>query len=451
MLRQEEIIEALAPLNLWGKPQVEVIERPEYIKILRQFLKNKELAAAVIGVRRSGKTFLTKQILREASLALAPENTLYVLLEDPKFEPYLKPALLEAIYQAYRNNVNPQGKAYLVLDEVQNIPFWEKWVRTLLEKNEPVEVIVTGSSSKLLQSSLATALTGRVFTCCVFPLTFLEFLKFKGSNNIKKYEIIAKRKQWEKMFNDYLTFGGFPQAVLMSDENLKNQYLKELFEGIIYRDVAARHKVKDMTLIKIIAELATNNFSCLISATKLRKILVAITGRKISPNFVLQTLGYLEEAFLIYQIPIFSYKVKEQKLYPKKIYCIDTGLINAVTLKFSANIGRLYENITAINLIKQYGRENVFYWKSPEQEEVDFAIKQGLRIQRLCQVCYNLDEAVLKREKRSLLKAAAELNCHNLTIITKDFAKKETIGKYKIIYEPLWQFLLSQLEFEEKL
>ncbi|OGC41580.1 hypothetical protein A2548_00030 [candidate division WOR-1 bacterium RIFOXYD2_FULL_41_8] len=157
-------------------------------------------------------------------------------------------------------------------------------------------------------------------------------------------------------------------------------------------------------------------------------------------------MSYLEEAFLIFQVPIFSYKVKERKLYPKKYYCIDTGIINAATVNFSSNIGRVYENIAAIYLLKKYGKENIFYWKNDKQEDVDFAVKKGQEIAMLVQVSYDMRAANVKeREIKALLSAAKELNCATLVIATKDIDKTITKGKYSIVFIPLWKLLLQEL------
>ena len=143
MLKREEIIESLSPLNFWGQEQDTGIERRLYLQKLLKYLECKDVVVAIVGIRRAGKTYLTKQLLKAKSRKSSPEKTLYVLLEDPKFEPYLGTDLLEDIYQTYRNYISGEGEVILVLDEVQNVPVWEKWVRTLIEKKGKVKIIVT--------------------------------------------------------------------------------------------------------------------------------------------------------------------------------------------------------------------------------------------------------------------------------------------------------------------
>jgi len=444
MLKREELIEVVSPLNLWGRKQNLGVTRGFYLADMEKYLSTPDIVVAIIGPRRVGKTFLTKQFLNLKSKETNAENTLYVLFEEPKFEPYLKTGLLEEIYQAYRTYVNRNGLVYLVLDEVQNLPGWEKWVRMALERGEKIKIIVTGSSAKLFSRELATILTGRTLTLKVFPLNFKEFLSFKGLAFEKEYELLGKKEEVRKLLTEYLTYGGFPQVVLQADTAVKEDLLKELFEGIIYRDVVFRHKIRDGNQVRTTAEIALSHFASLLSANRLRNSLVSILLKKISPNLVVKILAYLEEAFLIFQIPVFSYKIKERKLLPRKVYAIDPGLIKIVTINFSRNIGRVYENIVAVSLLRKKGIENLFYWKDASGQEVDFVIKEGIKVKQLIQVSYETeDKKTREREFRSLFEASNELNCANLLLITDNFEGEETRGRKKIICLPLWKWLLT--------
>ena len=220
--------------------------------------------------------------------------------------------------------------------------------------------------------------------------------------------------------------------------------LKELFEGIIYRDVVFRHKIRDGNQVRTTAEIAISHFASLLSANRLRNSLVSILLKKISPNLVVKILAYLEEAFLIFQIPVFSYKIKERKRFPRKVYAIDPGLIKIATINFSRNIGRVYENIVAVSLLRKKGIENLFYWKDAGGREVDFVIKEGIKVKQLIQVFYETeDKKTREREFRSLFEASTELNCANLLLITDNFEGEEIRGRKKIICLPLWKWLLE--------
>ena len=440
MLRREEIIELISVENFWGRPQEVGIERDHYLKHLNRLAKAKDFSISIIGVRRSGKTFLTKQFLKKAiDSGLDPKQTLYVNLEDPRFHPYLSLELLDEIYQAYRTFVNKEGFALIVLDEVQNIKNWEKWVRRTMEK-ENVQIVMTGSTSSLLKTEVSTALTGRSLTLEVFPLSFHEFLKFKGVVLEDQMDVVKNKAKIERLFVEYLQFGGFPRVVLEEDEFLKREMLKELFDGIVMRDILFRHGFRDVNSVKLVAELAINSFSSLKSVSSLRNELAGILKRKVSPNFVAEVMEALRESYLLFTIPPFSPKIKDVKKYPKKIYAVDTGLATTVTLSFSKNLGRLVENAVALHLIKKYGENNLFYYRG--KREVDFILREGLRITKAIQVTWDLRESY-EREVKALLEAMDVFNLEEGIIVTADQEREEVYEDKEIRVLPFWKFLLE--------
>ena len=440
MLRREEIIELISVENFWARPQEVGIERDHYLKHLNRLAKAKDFSISIIGVRRSGKTFLTKQFLKKAiDSGLDPKQTLYVNLEDPRFHPYLSLELLDEIYQAYRTFVNKEGFALIVLDEVQNIKNWEKWVRRTMEK-ENVQIVMTGSTSSLLKTEVSTALTGRSLTLEVFPLSFHEFLKFKGVVLEDQLDVVKNKAKIERLFIEYLQFGGFPRVVLEEDEFLKREMLKELFDGIVMRDIVFRHGFRDVNSVKLVAELAINSFSSLKSVSSLRNELAGILKRKVSPNFVAEVMEALRESYLLFTIPPFSPKIKDVKKYPKKIYAVDTGLATTVTLSFSKNLGRLVENAVALHLIKKYGENNLFYYRG--KREVDFILREGLRITKAIQVTWDLREGY-EREVKALLEAMDVFNLEEGIIVTADQEREEVYEDKEIRVLPFWKFLLE--------
>ncbi|RLG13432.1 MAG: ATP-binding protein [Candidatus Nanohalarchaeota archaeon] len=439
----KDIIEVLSPLNFWGREQEIGIKREEYLNKIAELSEAKDMAVSITGIRRCGKTTLAKQYLKEnIEKGFKKEQTLYINFEEPKFEPYLNTDFLDEIYRAYRTFINRDESCIIVLDEVQNLTGWEKWVRIMLEKKEKAKIIITGSNSKLIDSELSTVLTGRALVKRAYPLDFAEFLLFKG-NEMQKSQYMAKAGIIRNNMIEYILSGGFPQ-IINEKENLKAEILKEIFYGIINKDIINRYGFKNPHLVKVTAELIINNYSSLLSANRLRNSLVNIFKENLSPNHIIEIMKSFEDTYLLHYVPLFSKKVKQIKQYPKKIYCVDTGIINVVALKYCQNFGKLAENIVAVYLIRKYRKENIFYWRNIQQEEVDFIIKENFDVSQIIQVCWNMDEEkTRKREIRSLLKAAEEFNLDKGLIITENTQTEEIVENKKIICIPLWKWLLE--------
>src|SRR3989344_783832 len=430
----KELLDIISELNFWYKEQDAGIEREELNEILKM-INMPKIAVIILGVRRAGKTYLTRQILREELKKIKREQTLYVNFEDNKLEPYLNKNILDDIYETYRYYINKNDFAYLILDEIHNVEGWEKWVRIMLEKNENVKIIITGSGSRILTPKLASVLTGRKITYNLFPLSFKDFLKFK---KINREHIIKKDRN--SLLREYIEFGSIPLVVLTESNEQKKYFLGEVYNDIITKDIMFRYRLREESVLKKVSYFVINSFSKYVSIRKIRNSLQTIMNVSVSPSTLSYYLEYFEKSFLFIFLPIFSYKIKDQMQYPRKVYCIDTGLINAIIPKFSENIGNFYENIVAVELRRK--NKEIYYWKN-ENGEVDFIVKDGLKIKELIQVCYDIkDEKTKKREIKSLMDASKELKCNNLMVITDDYGKEENIDNKRIKYITLWEWLL---------
>jgi len=438
MVSDDDIISVLEQTNFWGGRVYTGIKRDRELTELENISKGGDIIA-VIGVRRCGKTTLLKQFLeKQIQTGHVPEQTLYVNFEEPAFDPYLSVEFMDRIYSAYRTFVNPVDKTFMVLDEIQNVPRWEKWVRMMQEKKENVKIMITGSSSVLLGAELGSVLTGRTITKTLFPLSFYEFLSFKGINT-KKPEL--KKRAIKSRLQEYVIYGGFPDIATEDDPKMRILRIKEYYEGIIYRDISTRYGVRQTHLLKSLGVLAISSYSKPSSINQLKNALAGALKRKVSPTTINSFLSHMEESFLIFRIPLFSYKIKDQLQYPSKTYCIDTGMINAVNFRFSQDIGRLYENVVFLEL-KRRGKET-YYWKDSTGKEVDFVIKEGLRVKQLIQVCYEItNKDTKKREVKSLIKGMEEFNLNEGLVITENYEGEEEFKGKRIRFIPLWKWLL---------
>jgi len=435
----KELLDIIAELNFWYRDQDIGIEREELNEV-NKLVNMKNVALIISGVRRAGKTCLAKQLLKKKiEEGIKKEQTLYINFEDKKLEPYLNKDILDNLYETYRYYINKRDFAYIVLDEVQNVDGWEKWTRMMLEKKENIKIIITGSGSKLITPKLASILTGRKITYELFPLSFKDFLKFKKIN--KGY---FTKKEQEALIREYIEFGSFPLTVLTDEIEQKKYFLQEVYDDIVTKDIMFRYKLREEAILRKVAYLTMSNFSSHVSIRKIRNSLKNIMKSSISPSTLSYYLEYFERSSLFLFFPILSYKIKEQMQYPKKVYCIDTGLINSVIPKFSENIGRLFENIVAIELRRRAKKEKeIYYWKD-SKGEVDFVIKTGLKPSALIQVCYNIDDKKTKEhEIQALLRAMQEFKLKEGLVITENYEAEEKIKGKKIKFMPLWKWLLK--------
>lgn len=410
------------------REELEEIEQRERIigreglEKTKGFLKYPNILA-VMGVRRCGKSIF--------SYLLAKRNKFgYINFDDERLSG-IKPQDLNRILQSFYELYGDVD--YIILDELQNVKKWELFANRLRRTKR---VIITGSNSKLLSGELATHLTGRYIDFTLFPFSFNEFLDWKG---IKKAKVYTTKEKAEilKFLKRYLEVGGFPEV-----DKFGSAILPRIYADIVTKDILLRHKIRKEEEIKNLARYLINNFSAEITYSKLCKII----GIK-HVSTVSKWVSYLEDSFLILKLERFAFKLKQQFLAPKKVYCVDTGVINMIGFRFSENIGRLMENTIAIELQRRKFRDipfGTYYWKDYQQREVDFVVKQGTKVEQLIQVTYATDkEEIEDREIDALIKASSELNCKNLLVISWDYEAEEKIKGKMIKFTPLWKWLLE--------
>lgn len=398
ILTRTDLVRALSRWNRWGEARLDSGYPREITARLGSFLDTPEVVA-LIGPRRAGKTTVLFQVMDALEASGVPrEALLHVNLEEPGFGPHLTPELLERIYETWRGEVFPEGRAWLFLDEVQRIPGWERWVRARNE-TEDVKIFVTGSSSALMSPELATLLTGRHVTFRVMPLSFGEVLAFQGVAPPTGTRLADDPPRIRRAVLDYLRWGGFPEVVLASDEERKGDLLRQYFDDILFKDVALRHQVRDLSVLRNLAIYLLAQTASLVSFQRLANIF------EISKASVQAYCRHLEEAFLLSFAPFYTLKTAERLRRPRKVHAIDTGLRNAVSLSAAPDRGRLMETAVYNHLARQR-HDGLFYWKG--EGEIDIALRRGLGLERLVQVT---DEGLLspdarRRELRPFTEAA---------------------------------------------
>ena len=433
------IQKALSFWNGWwyGENIPDSIPRTEYQDNLIPLLDMREIVV-LMGIRRSGKSTLLYQMIEHLLKTGSAHNICYINFDDNALIPFAKdPDFLQTVYETYLEEQGPMGRVFLFFDEIQNIQSWEAWVKKMYDKNRDVKFIITGSSSSLLQKEYSSLLTGRVITTEVYPLSFGEYLTFTGLDLADKAlgYLLNQKPAIKRKLSEYMRYGGFPEVVLQEMERFKIEQLKNYFTGIIARDVLLRYSLRDASKIEGVSHLLLTSIATPVSARRLGNTL------GISPHTVLDYIRILEEVYLVQTLSFFSYSLKEQMSRQKKIYCIDSGIRNAIGFTFSKDVGRTAENIVFLSL-KRRGSD-VFYWKNEKGWEVDFVVKSGLDVGELVQVCWDLSGKSENREVRALNVAMEYFNLKKSTIITEDTLKEETIGENVIEFVPLWMWLLK--------
>jgi len=438
-MNRAEIINILKEWNFWENNPKDTFARIRYDdEIVKKATANEILF--IKGIRRSGKsTLLLNYIKHLLKSGIPREQILFVNLEDPRFAPSLSLKLLEDIKLSYQYYINPSKKPYIFLDEIQNVDNFEKWLLKEYELNSSY-LFATGSNSKLLSSEISSSLSGRYLDVLVYPLSFKEFLLFKGLTICVPYQLISQKLQIEKYFEEYINFGGFPKVVLTKDLELKQAELKNYFDSILLRDIVARYNLDNFKALEQLAIFLLSSISNQISINKIKNHL------KISYDMANRYFEYLHNAFIVDALPLFDWSYKKQIVNPKKIYSIDTGLTKRVSFEVGKRKGDYLENIVFLELKRRFS--DIYYYKTAQSYEVDFLVKNYQQITHLIQVSYALnDEKTLKREIRALLKANSELKKDNdieLLIITNDESREITKEGIKIKVVNIFEWLLIE-------
>jgi predicted AAA+ superfamily ATPase len=283
-----------------------------------------------------------------------------------------------------------------------------------------------GSTSSLLKKETITRLSGRYLAVTVFPLTFKEHLDFKDLKRLSS----AEKKQ---VFEEYLRHGSFPRISLEEDNSIKEELLKNYYETIYLKDIIFPHKLRNNRDIINLLYFTISNVGKPFSYNSLA------TALEISPDTVKEYLGYAEDSYLLYSINKFDFSIRKQLANPRKLYCLDTGLINAVSFRFSENYGRLLENLVFVELKRR--QHEVYYHKGAQ--ECDFIIKENDRISTAIQVTKELNFENRRREFEGLTGAMNEYGLNEGLILTKDTEELVEMDGRKIVVKPVWKWLLE--------
>ena len=348
-------------------------------------LKDKNLIKVVTGVRRAGKSTLLLQF-QELLKAENPAVSLISLnLDLPEFR-FLAEKNWKEIYDYIKNLLQKNVTNYVFIDEIQNIPEFEKLLEGLFVTPN-VDLYVTGSNAYLLSSELATLLTGRAFEINILPFSFTEYLEFTG-----------KASNLDRAFAEYMQTGGFPEAVGLAEsgKNFAYEYLKTVFQNIYENDIQKRHTIYHKTSYNEVVDFLIDSVGSNVSAKNIAKVLTA-NGKKINNKTVSKYIDTLVESYLFYKVNRYDVKGKQHLSTQEKYYLVDLGLRYALLGKeLSADAGHLLENVIFLEL--QRRNSQVWIGKT-DNLEVDFIVRDKNGYTKYIQVAYTVKEQkTLERE-----------------------------------------------------
>lgn len=358
-------------------------------------------AVIISGLRRVGKSTLLAQLAHR----LGETAFYYLNFEDERFLGFQA----DDFNDLYQSLITLYGeRSIFVIDEIQNIPGWERFVRRFMEMGH--KFYITGSNAALLSQELGNRLTGRYIPIELFPFSFTEFLRFRGHAlpDLSRLTTVTMG-HLQQHLHDYLQLGGLPEPLLYPDLPLR----RILYDDVLHRDIATRYQLGDVRAFRELAFTLMSQPASLISFNKLKQQL-----QLGSVSTVKNYMDYLENSWLLFTSNVYDYSVKRQQIAPKKVYAIDTGLAQAVGFTFSPNTGKLLENLVFLALRRQ--TREIYYVKSPAGYEIDFYLPQS---GQLIQVCQHLAHAETReREVRALVDGLRGFQLEQGLILTESTA-----------------------------
>lgn len=383
-----------------------MIKRKFYLEKIVKLIDTEDIKV-ITGVRRCGKTVLLKQIIDELeNRGIASENIIYMSFESSKYKNIRNDNDLDEFIFSKTNNLN--GKIYLLFDEIQKVKNWEVSLNSYRVDLE-CDIYITGSNSQLLSGELATLISGRYISINMLPFSFKELIQYYDEMHENINEI--------KLFEQYLSYGGFPGLLNYENEE-KEKYLYDLYSTIVLNDILYKNKVKDLDLLERLMEFMISNIGQLFSANSISKY-IKNENRKTTPHTIINYMDYARNAFIFYQIKRENIKQKRKLLISDKYYLVDSGFYFIFNGSTQRNWGQLLENIVFLELIRQGYSITI---GKIQDLEVDFVCRKANQIKYIQVSQSILDENTRKREFKSLEKISDSYPKYVISMDSFDFS-----------------------------
>jgi len=400
---------------------------------------------SVIGMRRSGKTYFLYQMMKRCmSDGVERSRLIYFNFEDERLADISLEDLHwipDEYYVMFPEN--RYKKVYFFFDEIQLVSGWERFVRRLLD-TESVRIYVSGSSAKMLSREIASSLRGRSVETIIYPYSYKEFIKHHGISYPKTLKRIDSRTRsvLENLLITYLNYGGFPEAQGLSKLD-RQLLLQGYINTVLFRDIVERFGVTNITVLKTLIRHLIRNAGSKFSVNKFYNHLKS-QGFKVGKTTLHEYLDHLQDAFLLYRVPIHTDSERKRMVNPAKVYVNDTGLAASFSFKQDHDLGHFLENSVFMELRRRYAK--VTYGMTPSGFEVDFLVEYPDGAPQAIQVAADVSDPITReRECRALAEASAILPDAELLLI--NLSEEETVEKNGVIMElvPAWKWLLDKI------
>ncbi len=399
---------------------------------------------AVIGMRRAGKTTFLRQLQATRRESLPLERAVFVSFDDDRLADLAADQLALLLEEYYRRYPELRGRetVYWFLDEVQLVAGWERFVRRVMD-SEQVEIVVSGSSARMLSREVHTSLRGRGMETVIRPFSFREFLRHRGEEPEQDAMrwTAAERSLVEKRFREYLLEGGFPETQELAP-SLRIELLQGYVDTVLFRDVVERYGVSQVAALRWLVRQCLRNPTGSFSVHRLHLDLKA-QGHGVAKDAVHAMLGYLMDAFLLSAVPLATESERQRNSNPRKLYPVDPGLIRAYDTSGRSNLGHALET-TVLNELERRKAE-VAYVRTAEGFEVDFHVRYLAGAEELVQVCADPSASVtMDRELRALTQAASThpRATRRLLVMTQDQAIP--LRETGVSVQPAYEWLLAE-------
>jgi len=416
-VKKEQILEILLDyspfwtiLDYWNN-------RVKYTKKIENNIWSK-LIKVLVWFRRSGKSYIFRYLINYLlNTKLIPKNNIFFLnLEDDRLYNNRNIKTLRLIYETYVDNINPKWKVYIFLDEIQLIEWWESFIRTIYEKNNDIEIFLTGSNSDLLSSEISSSLSGRFIEFKIFPLDFKEFLEFNSLTIKNELDYIRNKKEINVLFYRYIKFWWLPEILELNNDEQVIGYLKSVFVKIVVDDIVKRFSIRNIELLELLNKYLLTNIWWILSYKKIENAIRSY-WYNISHLTLTEYISYIKKWFIIYDISKFDWKIKSIFNNFKKYYVLDLWIREVEKINFDNDLSSKLENLVFMNLLQWDNK--MYYGQDDKQKEIDFIVLNNNQFDKY-QIVSNLTQLNKDRELWNFVLWSKYISWKNYLITLDD-------------------------------